>query len=328
MIRSILVPLDGSRFAEAALPVAERLARDTHSKVRLVMVHMPESVLVGAGEMSIWSLPDRPDHREQEHAYLVATALRLGEVGDPLTAELIEGDPGPALAESIASNPPDLIVMAAHGRGPLARLWVGSVSDHLVRHVSVPILLVHPADALEAGSAFRHILVPLDLSEESAAILEPAQALARIFDAHLTLVHVLEPAFHTTAIAPGMPLPMPVDGQLVALYRERAQQRLDREADRLRNEGFRVATRIDVGTTVASTLLELLHSGDYDLVAITTHGRGGWRRAVLGSVADMLVRHSAKPALVLRPGRSGLLEDQAPVVEQLPLEADAVRAHP
>jgi nucleotide-binding universal stress UspA family protein len=58
MIRSILVPLDGSRFAEAALPVAERLARDTHSKVRLVMVHMPESVLVGAGEMSIWSLPD------------------------------------------------------------------------------------------------------------------------------------------------------------------------------------------------------------------------------------------------------------------------------
>jgi nucleotide-binding universal stress UspA family protein len=218
--------------------------------------------------------------------------------------------------------------MAAHGRGPVARLWVGSVSDYLVRHVSVPILLVHPADAPEAGSAFRNILVPLDLSEESAAILEPSQALARVFDAQLTLVHVLEPAFHSTAIAPGMPLPMPVDGQLVAFYRERAQLRLDREADRLRNNGFRVTTRIDVGTTVASTLLEQLQSGEYDLVAITTHGRGGWRRAVLGSVADMLVRHSVQPALVLRPGRSGLLEHQPPVIEQLPLEADAVRAHP
>jgi nucleotide-binding universal stress UspA family protein len=302
VFNTILVPLDGTRFAEAALAVAVRLAHNTQGAVRLVMAHMPESVLVGVGEMPIWSLPDRPDHRPQEHAYLVATAARLGPVGDPLTAELIEGDPGPALAGCIAASAPDLIVMAAHGRGHLARFWVGSVSDYLVRHVSVPILLVHPDDQLQAECPFQKILVPLDLSEESAAILGPARALARVFRAQLTLVHVLEPAFHSTALAPGVPLPVPVDGQLVALNRELAQRCLDQEANRLRNEGFLVATRIEVGTTVASTLLELLQSDEYDVVAITTHGREGWRRAVMGSVADTLVRHSMKPALIMRPG--------------------------
>jgi nucleotide-binding universal stress UspA family protein len=297
----ILVPLDGTRFAEAAVPVAVSLARNTHGVVRLMMAHMPESVLVGVGEMPIWSLPERPDHRLEELAYLADTAARFGPVRDPLTAELIEGEPGPALAEHIAAGPPDLIVMAAHGRGPFSRLWMGSVSDYLVRHVSVPILLVHPTEELKADCTCRRILVPLDLSEESGEVLEPARALARIFEAHLTLVHVLEPAFHTMAIAPGMPLPVPVDGQLMALDRELAQKRLDREADELRSEGFRVATRVEVGATVASALLELLDTEHYDVVAITTHGRGGWRRAMLGSVADKVIRNSAKPVLVLRP---------------------------
>jgi nucleotide-binding universal stress UspA family protein len=301
MFNTILVPLDGTRFAEAAIPVAVSLARNTHGGVRAVMAHVPESVLVGVGEMPIWSLPERPDHRPTEQAYLAEIAIRFSTGGTVLNAELIEGEPGPALAERIAADPPDLIVMSAHGRGPFSRLWVGSVSDYLVRHVSVPILLVHPTEDLTADCACRRMLVPLDLSEDSGAVLEPARALARIFEAHLTLVHVLEPAFHTMAIAPGMPLPVPVDGQMMALDRELAQKRLDREADKLRSEGFRVATRVEVGATVASALLDLLDTDHYDVVAITTHGRGGWRRAMLGSVADKLLRNSSKPMLVLRP---------------------------
>jgi nucleotide-binding universal stress UspA family protein len=301
VLNTILVPLDGTRFAEAAIRVAVSLAHNTHGAVRVVMSHVPESVLVGVGEMPIWSLPDHPDYRPREQAYLADIAIQFATGDTPLTAELIEGEPGPALAERIAADPPDLIVMAAHGRGPFSRLWVGSVSDYLVRHVSVPILLVHPTDELKADCTCRRILVPLDLSEESGEVLEPARAIARLFESHLTLVHVLEPAFHTMAIAPGMPLPVPLDGQMMALDRELAQKRLDREADQLRSEGFRVATRIEVGASVVSALLELLDTDHYDVVAITTHGRGGWRRAMLGSVADKLLRNSSKPMLVLRP---------------------------
>lgn len=301
MFCDILVPLDGSRFAEAALPVALKLAGSVHGRVRLLMAHHPETLLVGAGDLPIWSLPERPDTRPAEQAYLAETATRFGRPGEPLAAELIEGEPGPALAERVAADSPSLIVMAGHGRGPFGRLWAGSVSDYLVRHVSAPILLVQPNEEFEADCTCRRILVPLDLSEESGAVLGPARDLARIFEAHITLVHVLEPAYHLAAMAPGVPLPVVPDGALTAVDRDLAQKRLDREADRLRAEGLRVATRILVGATVAGALLDLLDTERYDVVALTTHGRGGWRRAMLGSVADKLLRHSGKPMLILRP---------------------------
>jgi nucleotide-binding universal stress UspA family protein len=145
VIRSILVPLDGSRFSEVALPVATRLARSAGARLRLVMVHEPAMALVPAADVPVPYLPDDAELRAKEQTYLADLATRLGPVGPALaSSKVVDGMAGPALAEAIMLEPPDLVVMATHGRGPLSRFWLGSVADHVVRHVSVPVLLLRP----------------------------------------------------------------------------------------------------------------------------------------------------------------------------------------
>jgi len=301
MIRSILVPLDGSRFAEAALPLAVRLTRAAHGQLRLLLAHETVPAMVPAGSHS-WETETEEDPRKRAHAqtYLARTAACLPAAGNTIEYDLVDGEVGPALAEQIMLSPPDLVVMATHGRGVIGRFWRGSVADYLVRHVSVPVLLVRPdrLSRLGIGTGFRKILVPLDLSAASSLILEPVKALARLTQGHLTLTHVVEPALDFATPASGV---SPANSGLPALEREQAQQQLDRLATELRREGFSVATRVLVGAGVAGTLLGLLERGGFDLVALTTHGRSGLARDVLGSVATRLVVEAGQPVLALRP---------------------------
>lgn len=304
MIGTILVPLDGSRFAETALPVATRLARGSTARLRLALVHEPAMVLVPAADIPAPATPDDAALRAEKERYVSDTARSLGTVGpDAVGCEVVDGLAGPTLADLVARRKPDLVVMATHGRGPLSRFWLGSVADYLVRHASVPILLLRPRDgeALPAAeTSFRRVLVPLDLSEESEAILTPLRALAHVVQAHLTLVHVVEPLLGVGGA--GLPYPVTMPNELIETSRGRAQERLDAIADRLRSEGLGVATRVVVGLGVAGTILEQAEQQGFDWIAIATHGAGGFRRMLVGSVADKVIRASAKPVLVLRPG--------------------------
>ena len=300
MIHSILVPLDGSRFAEAALPLAVRLTRAAHSQLRLLLAHQTAPALLLAGG-SGWDVPEDPGNREKAQTYLAEMADCLPAYGKAIEYETVEGEVGPALAERIMLSPPDLVVMATHGRGTIGRFWRGSVADYLVRHVTVPILLVRPdrPSRIGTGTGFRKILVPLDLSESSDLILGPVKSLARATQAHLTLAHVVEPAFDLAIPSP--PLVAPMETGLMARECERAQRHLHRLAAELRGEGFSLATRVVQGAGIAGRLLDTLRDGSFDLVAMTTHGRGGLQRTVLGSVATRLIMEATQPVLVLRP---------------------------
>jgi len=304
MIRSIVVTLDGSRFAETAIGVAARIARASNAKLTLLLVHEPVMAMVPAADVPISAGPDDLEVRAQQQAYLADAAGRLGTVGPAEVGyQVVDGLAGPAIADWLEKQRPDLAIMATHGRGPFSRFWLGSVADHVLRHVSVPLLLIRPREGDGVPVVdFRlsTAVVPLDLSAESTKVVDPLVDLAVAMDTHLTLVHVVEPVLGISGAVP--PYPVPVPQEVLDATRTQAQRHLDEVAEGLRAKGVRVATKVMVGLGVAGTVLNEVNEGKADFVAMTTHGASGFRRLMLGSVADKVIRGASKPVLVLRPG--------------------------
>ncbi|MGQ0702958.1 MAG: universal stress protein [Gemmatimonadales bacterium] len=302
--QDILVPLDGSRFAEAALPFAVRLARSAKARLHLVTAHEPAPALVGMGDSFPPPTFDE-EARQKEQEYLAVTTGELIEEGTtPVDFREIEGPGGPAIGEEVARLNADLVVMSTHGRGAMGRLWLGSVADYLVRHLEIPVLLVRPRTGETAPPRdLRSILVPIDLSKESEAVFDAVCKLAcLVTDSHVTLIHVVEPILGI--VNPTLPYPTVLDPGIMEQHRSGAQRNLDGLADRLREHGASVSTRVVPATSAGAGLLEQLETRRFDLIALTTHGRGGLKRFLLGSVADQVIRGATKPVLVVRPAAS------------------------
>jgi nucleotide-binding universal stress UspA family protein len=303
MFQSILVPLDGTPFAEAALLAAARVARSARARLHLLLAHQPTAALVGMGEVVAPNQALDQAMREQEQTYLVEIITRAGQADVPsITTSRVEGPAGDAICEEVSRIGADLIVMATHGRSALGRLWLGSVSNHVIRHSGVPVLLIHPnrvEKAFERQSG-AGILVALDLSPFSEAVLEPVAQLACLLQAHITLLHVVEPNYYTGETA--TPYPLEQDATITDVRRADAQRRLDDLTTRLRARGLSAAARVIIEPNAAAAVLQTLGNQKYDMVAMTTHGIGGMRRLFLGSVADKVVRSAGKPVLILRPG--------------------------
>jgi nucleotide-binding universal stress UspA family protein len=300
--RSILVPLDGSATAEQALPLAIAVAQRARSKIRLALVHQTLIAPVHLGTERLYTSIEL-SVRKSEREYLRGWADRIRESSRrPTTAVTLTGSIAPALDQYVRDNSIDLVVMATHGRGPLRRAWLGSVADHMVRSLEVPVLLVRSAEAQPAETPtaqLGNILVPLDGSPLAEAALEPAMALARAWGVEIGLVQVIEPLVFP--IESQMVPAVGYDEKLTTIRRDAANDYLNDIAERIRAEGGKVSSAAVLGVGVAETLLDLARPERYGLIAIATHGRGGLRRMALGSVADKLVRGADIPVLVCRP---------------------------
>lgn len=298
--RSILVPLDGSPLAEEALPVAARIARQGGGTLRLALVHEPTIVPVDSPDPTVVTAAEAVTS-QAEHGYLRRTETGLRESGTKVaSAVTLEGATGPALAAYATEAGVDLVVMATHGRGGVKRLWLGSVADHLIRHLDVPVLLVRQGQVAPATAHPTQILVPLDGSELAEEALEPAEELARIWGMQLELLRVVPPV--TLVADPAMPVLSAYDNDLTDACRTEAQDYLDDLVNDLRARGDAAGGAAVIGWNAAEIILECARPDRVALVAIATHGRSGIPRAALGSVADTLVRGASVPVLVYRPG--------------------------
>jgi len=302
--RTVLLPLDGSPFAERALPFATALARRSGGTLRLALVHRLPAPPATRDAVRVYAAMENAV-RKAEHAYLRGIAARAAAtLGRPVRSVILEGPVARALQDHAHDIGADLVVMTTHGRGPVQRAWLGSVTDRLVRSLEVPLLLVPPpgpAGEAKAGEpTIARVLVPLDGSPRAEAALAPAAAVARLFNAELQLVQIVAPV---VVVTEPPALPTGLDDELTAIRKGAAQDYLDDLADRLRTEGLPATATAVLGAGAAATLLELARPGQIDLVAIATHGRAGVPRLLLGSVADKLVRAAELPVLVCRPPR-------------------------
>jgi nucleotide-binding universal stress UspA family protein len=298
MYRTILVPLDQSLFAEHALPLALTLARRTKGKLHLVLVHVPP--LAG---LENYSMIDEK-MREDEHLYLEGIAHRLAGVAPvDVSCEILNPPIANAIDQQARLIKADLTVMTTHGRGPLARFWLGSVADRLVRSMSTPILLIRPHEkAIDPAQnvTLQHILIPLDGSMLAEQILEPAMFLGSVFQADFQLVRVVDPLQSAGRDADGFLISGLAPEGLKRLQEE-AEAYLEKVADRFRSRSLQVETRLLVSSQKATAILEHASSTLTDVIALETHGHGGLTRFFLGSVSDKVLRGTTVPVLVHRP---------------------------
>jgi nucleotide-binding universal stress UspA family protein len=300
--RSVLVPLDGSALAEQAVPLASRIAQRAGSKLRLGLVHkLPNPPFDSVTEKLFTSI--ELAIRKSERSYLRSIQARLREGGIRLTSAVtLTGAVGPALVTYARELGIDLVVMATHGRGGIRRAWLGSIADHLIRHLEIPVLLVRPEeDRPKSDRAMTpgQILVPLDGSPLAEEALDAAVKLARLWDAELTLLQVVWPV--SASIESAVPVPSAYDQVLTDECRRQAQDYIDDVAERLRGQGLRAAGAAVIGWSAAGSILDAARPEHVAMVVIATHGRGGLRRFALGSVADKVVRGADVPVLVYRP---------------------------
>jgi len=302
MGRKILLPLDGSSFAEAAAPYAVSIAEKSEAEITLALVHpsLPAVTESSHPELIEWA-------RRGEQGYLDDAAKRLFEGTDiVVTKTLLTGDPPAALVKHAADQRVDLVVMSTKGWGPANRLWIGSVADRLVRELTLPLLLIRPkaeggkAPRAAADAVIRRILLPLDQSRFSEGVLEGAAMLAEIFSATVIPLHVVHrppeiERLHGTPLSEDMRAAVSLETEAAATY-------LRNIASDLRVRGVEVDTpEVVRGGDVASTILDQVDRLEADAIAIATHGEKGIRLLALGSVTDKVIRGASVPVLVCRP---------------------------
>jgi nucleotide-binding universal stress UspA family protein len=305
MARDILVPLDGSTFSEHALPAAADLARRTGARLHLVQVHEPVTAGIHPDGIPVYDTRWEGALRAQEEEYLRGVAGQVASsAGVSPVTELLDGPVTPTLCAYVAEAGIGQIVMTTHGRGGISRAWLGSIADALVRRASVPVLLFRPLqEAVEwkRQLSTRHVLVPLDGSELAEGILDPALELGTLTGARFTLLRIV------------LPLPFVVPSRLAdptfsetgaAQSKDLAARYLASVAQGLRARGARVDFVTMFHTSPAHGIIDYAATHAVDLIAMATHGRGGWKRVALGSVADKVMRGTTVPLLLLRPARS------------------------
>lgn len=299
MYRSIVVPLDGSPFSEYAVPFAQAIARQSGATLRLIHVHIPVEEPRLDGVLRIDARLDL-ESREHERSYLEQVQHQVAREAElPATVALLDGPVAVALAEEIQLSDADLVVMTTHGRGGLARMWLGSVADHLLHHVTVPVLLLRPHAPAQPEPVFRKILIPLDGSHLAEQILDKVLELDAARQAEYILLQIVYPfvnlGYHGAA-------PVPDLDYDITMYRQHeALRSLEKIAQRMRADGRRVQTQVVVEERSAVVILQEAQRHRVDLIALATHGRGGPVRLLVGSVADKVVRGAECPVLVFRP---------------------------
>jgi nucleotide-binding universal stress UspA family protein len=301
MYKVIMVPTDGSGFDREAIRVALRVAERSNAKVRLVRVLESDSFF-GTTPEAHWTPQSAEIGRSERttalsELYALAAECR-SEFKPDITVDLHGGPVADVLQGYAKRHDVDLIVMSTHGRTGVSRLSLGSVTDSLIRHTSIPVLVVKAPESYlnpHVEHAFRKIVVPLDGSTLAEQVLPAVLTLAKLDDVEVSLLQVLIPASYSQKEMPDTDLPWwDKDVSLAQAY-------LFRIASRLRRNGLIVTTDIVIGEDAAHAIGDFASREKADLIAIATHGRGGLARMLRGSVADAIMHSGKMSMLVLKP---------------------------
>jgi nucleotide-binding universal stress UspA family protein len=289
MLENILVPLDGSRLAEAALPYAEAIARRTGAGLTLIRATRAQGLL------SELAYVDVQQPIQEAENYLALLARDLGAKGFSVQTGVPFGSTAAEwILEEIDFRHADLVVMATHDRVGPERWLHGSVAESVVHGSPKPVMLVHGDGAIAQRLAeLRPVLVvPLDGSELAEAALPFAVRLAGVLGSQLKFVGVVPRPDQLVAADGGVTTFVGSDYERLEAE---ASAYLETMAGRI---GAEVALRYgDAAPEIAATAEEFGAA----MVVMATHGRTGLVRSVLGSVAGGVAHRAGVPVVLIHP---------------------------
>jgi nucleotide-binding universal stress UspA family protein len=293
--RRILVPLDGSELATVAIPWARALATPETEIVLFRVVPEPAPLIELAGT-SRYPAARILSHRiDDATEYLTDVAGTLGDAAQRVSTGVVAGDAPDAILDAAEEHKADLIIMATHGHGFMGRVLIGSVADRVARAATMPVLLIHPvrgagAARVDDAVAVARIVVPLDGSDRARQALPVARSLAQQLAVPIHLVRVLPTAKEIAAQRASR------DDAYYAEQTTAITDALAEEARAVAAEGITTTSETIVGAP-AEAIVDGTREGD--LIVMTSHGLGGVRRWLLGSVAERLIRTSAAPVVLV-----------------------------
>lgn len=305
--RPILVPLDGSDVAAGILPYASQVAKSCSVPLVLLTVVDPDAMGRPTSVYTLQSLArDKgPNYWEEIERSLQVRALeslkgvasRLREEGAAVEVQAALGRPAEQILQVSEEEGCGLIAMSTHGRNPISRSILGSVTDKVIHTSKVPVLTVTPERGKsyqEGGTSFTTVVVPLDGSELAEGALPYVEELARALSLDILLARAVRTELPTYTEAEFSVW----DPDLTEGMTQEASTYLAGVAESLTDKGFTVRSEVVRGAP-AQALLTLAQETEQNLIAMTTRGRSGLSRWLMGSVAEALVRSSGDPVLVI-----------------------------
>lgn len=308
MAKRILIGLDGSPLAETIVAPVCLLARRLGAEVLLVhVIRVPDPLRDGDSPLAIDEIVAH--QRAGATRYLAAVADRVRADVPDVRSVIATGEAPAEIVRCAAREQVDLIALATHGRSGVQRWIHGNVADGVLRTTSTPLLLLRPSTDAPAAEEVHRLVVALDGSPLGEAALAVAEDLAKALAVPIGLVRVVESDQLAFSVDPfGSPY---LDYErIVGLLRGDAEQYLARLAGDARKKGLTVETSVSVGSP-ADVIAAQGASSPGTLLVLGTHGRTGWRAALLGSVARRVVLVAGSPILVVPPPGRASMESRA-----------------
>ena len=295
--RRIIVPIDISTASEQAIPFATMLAGPGDEIVLLHVVTAPDRMRMGRpGQPAVEHIHEQLYDAGAVYLRGLADEMPLPE-GVTVGTRVVDGPAADQIVAYAKGANASLIVMTTAGRGAAGRLAFGSVADQVARTAAIPVVLVRLRDRnlLTAPPHLERVLVPLDGSDRATRALEPAAKVAKQLNLPVTVMYVMEisdlSAVYGTTLSPS------VMTELVRVEDEAVRESLNQAAESLKAAGVRASWKILSGGWAGQEIEDEVTPSDF--VVMASHGRGGVRRWLFGSVAERLVRAGRSPVMLV-----------------------------
>lgn len=274
MLKKILLALDGSENAERALWWVTQVAG--LEKAQVVLFRAVDTTLLE---------PEFIASRVQDALnYLQRMETEINQAGLPAKFLVREGKPAETIVKVAIAERCDLILMTTRGGSKVKRWAIGGVTEQVMRLSPIPVLPVQSRTQAAKNNHVRRLIVPVDGSTLAEAVLPWATGLAKLLKSRLVFLHVYPPG------AAGM-------GAHPEETFESLRTRMIRRCELLRKEGINASFKVRTGDA-AERILGTLDRND--MIVTTTHGAGGFKRWIFGSVAEKLIHEARVPVLVYK----------------------------